>query len=259
MEVQILNKQRFVVLFFLLILLAGCAALPQAVEPDPADPQDTLPVEVDLVDRSYFEESDDPPYAIEARWPNLAGDTAFAGPFNTGIDHRVDEGLADFLDAVGRPGSEEEFPGLSTLTLNYEATLISDGLVSIYLMWDTYIALSAHPFPSSQALNYDATRGTFLTLADLFAPEVDPLAVILDRVEPELLSRDLGYTPGVAEQVLEAREHWNLLPEGLRINFDVYEVGPYAAGPQYVLIPWEDLAPYLQAERQFGLGMKAGL
>jgi hypothetical protein len=259
MKAQILFRQRFMVLFFLGTLLAGCAALPQADEPSPADPQETLPVETDLVDRSNFEESDDPPYVIEARWPNLAGNAAFAGPFNTGIDHRVDDGLADFMDAVRMPGGDEEFPGLSTLTLDYEVRLISDGLVSVYLMWDTYIALSAHAFPSSQALNYDAIQGHFLTLADRFGDEVDLQVVILERVEPELLSRDLGYTAGVAEQVLEVREHWNLLPEGLRINFDVYEVGSYAAGPQFVLIPWEDLAPYLQAEGQFGLGLQAGL
>jgi peptidoglycan-N-acetylglucosamine deacetylase len=127
-------------------------------------------------------------------------------------------------------------------------TYYEGSLISVYLMFDTYLALSAHPFPSSQSLNYDMGKGRFLALAELFAPEVDPLAVILAWVEPELMSRDLGFTSGGAETVLEVREHWNLLPEGLRINFDVYEVGPYAAGHQTVLIPWNDLASDLNPD-----------
>lgn len=127
--------------------------------------------------------------------------------------------------------------------------------MSIYLGFDTYIAISAHPFPSAQALNFDLGQGRFLTLAALFLPEVDPLDLLLGRVEPELLARDTGYTPGVAASVMVAREHWNLLPEGLRLNFDVYEMGLYAAGPQYVLLPWDELAPFSQPRRA---GRRAG-
>ncbi len=263
-------SQRILGLFILVALLAGCTALPdtpptgipeqstpeQGAEPE-APPQ-AMPAEISLVERAFAEESDQPPYEIDARWPNLAGDAAFAVTFNAELDQRVDAGLSDFKAVVAERGDSPEFEVLSTLALDYEVTYLSDGLVSVYLIWDTYIAISAHPFPSSQALNFDAHQGRFINLGDLFAPEADPVSVILDRVEPELLRRDLGTTAGAAEQALEAREHWNLLPEGLRINFDVYEVGPYAAGPQFVFIPWADLAPYLKADSPFGGEPQAG-
>ena len=71
-----------------------------------------------------------------------------------------------------------------------------------------------------------------ITLEELFLPETAPLQEIGNRVDPILSSRDFGYEAGRAAEVMGQRENWNLLPAGLRVKFDVYEVGPYAAGPQ---------------------------
>lgn len=259
--------KRLLGLIILIGMLAACAPMPQSASDQPemdakplsepvleddAIPQTTPSVDPtpvwSLVEHSIDEESDHPPYVIDAHWPNLEGDRAVSAVFNVEIDRRVNAAVSSFLEAVPKPDDSLGTPPKSYLSLNYALTLNEGGLVSVYLMLDTYIAISAHPFPSSQSLNFDLDQGRFLTLADLFAGYVDPLAVILERVEPDLLARDLGFSTGLAEGVLVAREHWNLLPEGLRINFDVYEVGPYAAGHQYVLIPWDDLAPYLNAD-----------
>jgi hypothetical protein len=253
--------KRLIGLSVLLGVLASCSVQP----PTPFDQPGVLPDEPnveddtsrqeaspgdstiawDLVEQSVIEESDQPPYTIEARWPTLEGDPAIAEIFNAEIDRRVNDAVSAFLSEIPEPNEASDIPPKSFLALEYALTYNEHGLVSVYLMFNTYIAISAHPFPSSQSLNFDLEQGRFLILADLFVPDVDPLAVILPVVEPDLLARDLGFTPGLAEGVLEAREHWNLLPEGLRINFDVYEVGPYAAGHQTVLIPWDDLAPYI--------------
>lgn len=253
-------------LILLIAILSACTLIPTIPASDPTPgftplaETDTggMPTQTDaemdsppawvVVERSRTEESDQPTYAIQARWPNLEGDPAVAVPFNTEIDRRVNEAVEAFLVNVAVWDDDSGESPTSTLTLYYMLTYESDQLVSVYLMFDTYIAYSAHPFPSSQSLNYAAPSGQFLVLADLFTPEVDPLSVILSVVEPALLAREIGYTVGVAETVLQTREHWNLLPDGLRINFDVYEVGPYAAGHQDILIPWEDLAPYLDPD-----------
>lgn len=248
---------RYCILFTLVGLLAACTALPQALIDQPevtsdvpeldhdVSPMDAVQVESPLgwtlVERVLEEEADGLPYVIKARWPNLEGDPVIAVVFNAEIDRRVNDAVSTFINNISELGEASDLTPKSFLELDYELTLYQHDLVSVYLMFNTYIAVSAHPFPSSQSLNFDLEEGRFLTLADLFEPNVDPLAVILPVVEPDLLARDLGFTPGLAEGVLEAREHWNLLPEGLRINFDVYEVGPYAAGHQTVLIPWGDL------------------
>ena len=125
----------------------------------------------------------------------------------------------------------------SFLQIDYEMTYQSDELYSLYLLITTYIAVSAHPWMHSFSYNYDALDREFLLPGDLFLPDAAYFPTILALVEDDLMARDFGYQEGVAEEVLLRRDKWNILPEGLRINFDAYEVGPGAAGPQLVVIP----------------------
>ncbi len=133
----------------------------------------------------------------------------------------------------------------SYLLVNYETLLHSQGLVSFHVHIERYYAMAAHPGHVSRSLNYDAVTGVFIDLGDIFQPDLDYLSRITPIIEDELANRGFGYDPGTAETVMQERENWNLIADGLRINFDAYEVGPYAAGPQSVLIPWKDLEDLL--------------
>lgn len=213
----------------------------------PIPPQTDEPFSVQVIDRSYFEESDDPRYEVDGTWPNLEGpETAVIG-FNSEIDRLVQKVKDDFLTSVNDFGESEgsgESP-LSTLSYDYDLTYSDQNIFSVYLLFDQYIAMSAHPFSFSHAFNYDAQEEDFIQLADLFLPGTDYIDALEGVVDPILIDRGFGYEAGTAGEVMVERENWNILPDGLRINFDVYEVAPYAAGPQYVLIPWEDLSGIL--------------
>jgi len=222
-------------------------------DPTPTPTEDPEPVQ--LIDRTYFEESEDPRYEIDGVWPNLEGPEDAVSPFNAESDRLTSENREDFLMVVGERALESEGSGeapLSTLTFNYDLAYSDQYIFSIHQVFDQYIALSAHPFSFSYSLNYDAQVGEFIQLADLFLPSVDPIEQLEVHIDPVLVDRDFGYTVGTAGEVMAERENWNLLPEGLRINFDVYEVAPYAAGPQYVLIPWEDLAGIINPDSAAG-------
>jgi hypothetical protein len=208
---------------------------------------------IQLIDRSVLVEIEEPRYEIDGVWPNLEGPEPLVAAFNTESDGIVDAVMEDFLLAVAdSPGGMEGEgePPLSYLTFDYDLTYGDQQLFSIYLAFDQYIAMSAHPFPFSKSLNYDAQNGVFLRLEDLFLPETDYINAIGSLVDPILEGRGFGYQLGTASDVMQTRENWNLLPEGLRINFDVYEVAPYAAGPQYVVIPWGDLVGILDPNGQ---------
>jgi hypothetical protein len=41
---------------------------------------------------------------------------------------------------------------------------------------------------------------------------------------------------------------WKITRKGLGVNFDAYQVGPYAAGPQYVLVPYANLKDMINTE-----------
>lgn len=220
----------------------------ETIQPVPTQTEESLSVQV--IDRTYFEESDDPRYQIDGTWPNLEGPEAAVITFNTTIDRVTQEIRDDFLMSVnnfGNSGASGEAP-LSTLSYDYDLTFTGQNIFSIYLRFDQYIAMSAHPFSFSHTFNYDAQEGKFIRLADLFLPGTDYIVVLEEVIDPVLVDRDFGYEAGTAGEVMAERENWNLLPDGLRVNFDVYEVAPYAAGPQFVLIPWEDLLGILNPE-----------
>ncbi|MDY6845931.1 MAG: RsiV family protein, partial [Chloroflexota bacterium] len=213
--------------------------------PEP-EPQPTTQAEnIQLIDRRVFEEGDEPRYEVDGVWPNLEGPETHVAPFNTESDRLTESIKEDFLLAVtDEPGAMEgegEAP-LSYLTFDYDLTYSDQQLFSVYLAFDQYIAMSAHPFPFSHAQNYDAQSGVFLNLEDLFLSGTDYINEIGSLLDQVLVDKELGYQAGTAEDVMLERENWNLLSAGLRINFDVYEVAAYAAGPQNVLIPWSDLA-----------------
>lgn len=213
--------------------------------PEPEPQTTTQAYTIQLIDRRIFEEGDVPRYEVDGVWPNLEGHETFVAAFNTESDRLINTIKGDFLSAVTDEQGVTEGQGeppLSYLTFDYDLTYSDQRLFSILLTFDQYIAMSAHPFPFSHALNYDAQNGVFLSLEDLFLPGTDFINEIASLLDPVLEDKGFGYQVGTAADVMLARENWNLLPEGLRINFDVYEVAPYAAGPQHILIPWDDLS-----------------
>ncbi|HXR98967.1 MAG TPA: RsiV family protein, partial [Pyrinomonadaceae bacterium] len=45
---------------------------------------------------------------------------------------------------------------------------------------------------------------------------------------------------------------WTITKRGLGIYFDPYQVGPYAAGPQFVLVPYSDLKDLINPDGPVG-------
>ena len=92
-----------------------------------------------------------------------------------------------------------------------------------------------------------AVRGRALAPKDLFRAGADWPAA-LSRVAIPLLERELGEMADpawVAEGAGPSAENfarWALVPDGLLLLFDPYQVAPYAAGPQAVTIPRTALA-----------------
>ncbi len=208
-----------------------------------------------VIDRTVFEEAMEPRYKINGVWPNLVGPEDTVATFNNESDRLSQQICDDFLTgvndrAIGVEGSGEA--PISTLIYNYTTTYSDENIFSFYLDFDQYIALSAHPFPFSVGLNYDAQQSDFIQLGDLFLVDVDYIEKLEAYVDTDLTDRGFGYEVGTAGEVMRERENWNMLPEGLRINFDVYEVAPYAAGPQYILISWVELSEILDPNSPAG-------
>ncbi|HET7144846.1 MAG TPA: RsiV family protein, partial [Anaerolineales bacterium] len=103
---------------------------------------------------------------------------------------------------------------------------------------------AAHPGHFSRTLNYDLSNGREITLDELFLSSSNYLQVISDFCKADLSARDIAFDSFQtgADPKPENYKNWNLSNEGfLVITFDEYQVAPYAAGPQVVVIAFSTL------------------
>ncbi len=102
---------------------------------------------------------------------------------------------------------------------------------------------AAHPTTTVSTRTFDLRTGAALSLAELFRPKSDYLAV-LSQQSRRLLRPVLGsyldptmFDPGTAP-VAANFTAWSLTPFGLRITFQNYQVAAYAVGTPSIVIPY---------------------
>jgi hypothetical protein len=140
--------------------------------------------------------------------------------------------------------------GGSSLDLGYTVALATDDLVSIEFDVGTYYSGAAHPNSNAQVLNFDIKNGKTLRLADLFKPGAKYLQALSSFAIKDLKKQSAKNSDGMLDNesiesgagaTLNNYRNWTITKKGLGITFDAYQVGPYAAGPQYVMVPYAAL------------------
>ena len=212
--------------------------------------------QVTLVSHTYDEANQTPPFTISAQTPQLAGSddprlTAFNQRLNGLVTNEVNTWRESFLQNTGPGASSGSF-------LEATYTLVSqiEELWSFKFDFHFYSAGAAHPGSYSITLNYDLGQGREMTLNELFKPNSGYLEAISNYCITELSKQpffDGAFTTG-ADPTSENYRGWNITPEGLLITFDEYQVAPYAAGPQQVIVPWMELQGLVDPQ-----GVLAGL
>jgi hypothetical protein len=158
----------------------------------------------------------------------------------TAVGWRAGENPAVILESPGRlPGDQVVFDaGHDLLAILFENLHYLGG---------------AHPGSYHRTLNYDFTTGQQLALSDLFVPGAAYLERIAEfclnelrrKLDPDIWESGASPTP-------ENYQVWALTSEGLLIIFESYQVAPYAAGPQFVIVPYDLLADILQPQGPLG-------
>jgi uncharacterized protein DUF3298 len=252
------------VLFFtgLLLTATACASLVGAVptrvptvvpRTATAAPTETaLPLSQQVViEASPYEEQGEPfGYTIHAQVPVLVGSQdPRVSAFNAEMKSLVDGTIATFKQNLANlpptPNSTA-----STFDLHYNVLSPPGDLISIKFDIQTYYSGAAHPGDVSQTITYDLQAGKDVALIDLFVLDADFLSPISKYCIAELNTRDIGFQGFElgATATLQNYRNWNITAEGLMFTFDEYQVAPYAAGPQTVIIPYKVLAPLVRAD-----------
>jgi hypothetical protein len=201
-----------------------------------------------LSTQEQHETSDSPEYKIDARWPKLewGNDPRTAG-FNQAVETYTQQTLQTFKEDVANLDPSIPSETSSYIDIDYEVNNATADLLSVEMKITIYEAGAMHPGHTLYGINYDLQEGKFLNLADLFQPDAQYLETISSFCIDSLSSRNiLSWEEGALPKA-ENYQVWNLAPEGMIIFFNEYQIAPYAAGPQSVLIPYEHLSSILRS------------
>jgi len=120
-------------------------------------------------------------------------------------------------------------------------------MIGIRFEQTTYGHGAAHPWPQGFMINWVVPEGRKLKPEDVFAAGTGWRKLLAERCFADLPDGhdDNIRTPdGLGDRAVEPAR-WQFGKEGLTIRFDVYEIGPYAAGESTTLVRWADLRSYL--------------
>jgi hypothetical protein len=218
--------------------------------PAPAPGETPLYQQVILASSDAEEIGSPPDYAITTHTPVLTGsDDARLTFFNQQAAALVQEEVALFKDWLETAPLTPLAMG-SYLEIGYAQISSPGNLLSLKFTISFYYDGAAHPGSSNRTLTYDLEAGAFLTLDQFFLPGVDYLGPISAYCITELSRRAISFEmfSGGATPTSDNYRNWNVAADGLLITFDEYQVAPYAAGPQTVLVPYTELTVTLDPD-----------
>lgn len=235
------------VLGFAITILAACAPAtpPPTAKAQPTQEATPLSSRVSLTTVSMREEGASPKYIITGQIPRLAGsEDERVTDFNNKVEKLMQEEIQYFRKNVLAHMPSTPITAGSSFDAQYTIVYQNSGLWALKFIFSGYTDGAAHPFHYSLTLNYDLEHGRKLSLEDLFVGESGYLTTISSFCIAELSRRNIGFYGGFeqgAEPVEENYRNWNLTHDGILITFDEYQVAPYAAGPQTVVVPYSEL------------------
>lgn len=231
---------------------------------------------VEIVTKQIREKNKKLRYEVDVQYPQLTGsvDPNFE-KFNQTIRSLITKKVADFKKDFAPSKEEEPAPesGSATdealgsdMTVGYEVVLAKDDLISIDFTVGSYAAGAAHPNSYTDVVNFDLKNGKQLKLADLFQPGSKFLGTIATYCIQDLKKQskaegsdgmldDDWIQKGAAADPVNYN-NWSISKKGLAITFDPYQVGPYAAGPQHVLVPYSTLKDIIKPDGPAGQFVK---
>lgn len=218
--------------------------------------------DVEIIARQIKEKNKKLKYEIDAEYPQLTGSTdPNVEKFNQAARGLVTKQVSGFRKQMAESAGEENPVDSETgsdLGAGYTIALAQDDLISLQFDIGGYSAGAAHPNSYTDVINFDLRNGRQLKLADLFKPGAKYLQALSAYCIQDLKKQsktkgedgmldDDWIQRGAGPEANNFRS-WTITKNGLGINFDSYQVGPYAAGPQFVLVSYSALKDIIKAD-----------
>ncbi|APA98066.1 RsiV family protein [Nocardia seriolae] len=116
------------------------------------------------------------------------------------------------------------------------------------LLWVSVYGGGAHPFTVESTCVVNVDNAESLTLKDVFTNENKGLEVLsaqAAKLLPTTRAGD-GYTKAGITPTREHFQVWTATPQGMHVYFQQGQVGPEAAGPVDITVPWSALKSQLK-------------
>lgn len=238
--------------FFLQACGVPASALTVTASPTSAPVQIPLSQQVTLTSVSLKEEAQSPIYWITALTPRLTGtNDPRAQDFNKAVDNLIQKEIEYFRKNLLAQMPITPVSVGSFFDAKYTVISQSGNLWSLKFDFSGYADGAAHPYNYSLTLNYDLEQGNKLSLSELFPKDSNYLEVIARYCVVELSKRDIGFYGGFqqgAEPTPDNYRNWNIAQDGILITFNEYQVAPYAAGQQTILVPYYELTSIINPQ-----------
>lgn len=268
-----MNKQNFIIVILGLALAAAVGALVwvffsfnltpkisnngEMVSSTPSTTVEITEPIREAVFNSQSIVSSTPSSTINIFYPYLssAPTDAIKDDFNSAVSVLVNKFLTDF--EKNQASSSAPVKASSSLMLAYDVKEQNQNFYSALFGVEQYIVGSAHPSHSFVGLNYDLKNGAVVKLSDLFNSGEKYLDFLSSYTSKELTSRnekekftDEDFIKTGTEPKEENFSVFNISKEGLIITFPEYQVAPYVAGEQTVVIPWSAFGSSIKTDGQ---------
>lgn len=189
---------------------------------------------------------------INVEYPTLKGFGEKGEAINKDIFNAVNAEILSFKKSANE--AVKDIPADSeigcSLDAGYTTMIATDDVISFDCTVSIYLG-GAHPNSYEKTLTYDLKTGRKVTLSELFKSKSDYLKRISDysiealkkqQRDPEnQIEPDVEWITKGAAPEADNYGSWNIAKKGLVITFDPYQVAPYAAGPQVVVVPYKVL------------------
>ena len=230
--------------FYILIVLLFATANLNAQSQDPPTEDD---LKRKIINRELIDVAESKwHYKVEYPELRLAGDKPADG-FSNAVKKLVFEHVKSFRKSVDSM-SDEDWKNKPTsheyeMSIGYKVETLNDEFVSVNFGRSQYMG-GAHPNHWSFTLNYDLKNNRILKLSDLFKENSNYLAII-SKTSIEQISKKQGRYADVdwimrgASVDQKNFKKWSIVANGLKFNFDPYQVGPYASGSFETIIPYD--------------------
>lgn len=149
---------------------------------------------------------------------------------------RVNQWLGGLAANANASWNDPDTSASFSLTL----TAANDVFASASVETDVFAVGAAHPLALTKMVHLVMATGKALTWRDMFQPQA---RAKLTSLAWTALKKKLGPDLMIEKQselakLVEDPGHWYFTAQGLRLQFNVYEVAAYVMGPQEITLPW---------------------